>query len=374
VSRVSIDWDRVRRRHAPELVDIATELFSAGGPFQISAETMACDTKRPAKEAECLLLDLCPPLDKVPVLSCPNCDTPLGDSEYRLETCPACGEQYAEHGGVQVSRIFAYHAARSRNVIWVLALHGMNTRGTWQEEFSWRVSTSYSRSVPVAIYKYGLVRPGAIWHPSLRRKVGSITAKIRKLQGDTHENGFAGPPDIIAHSLGTWLIGHALQWNPTLRIGRLVLLGSILRPDFDWARLIARGQVDAVLNHYSSEDFWARVAHYIIPDSGPSGRCGFDLKAPVMQVRADGLGHSEFFLEDNLAKIFETVWRPFLMSPTQELLISAIGPEIKWRQAPWICRATVFPLTLLAVYWAGLGGLICCCVLGAWEAVRLWGG
>jgi hypothetical protein len=358
-----IDWEGLQRQYATDLVDIIRSLFSNGGPFVISAETMASQTSRPEAEAEKLLDVLCPPLTRISVLSCPNCKVVLGEDEAQLELCPECHQQHAEHGGVQVGLTFAYHADRTRDVIWVLALHGMNTRGQWQEEFNWRVSRTYSRSVPVAIYKYGLVRPGAIWRPSLRLKTERLIAKIQALQGDSDENGFASPPDVIAHSLGTWLIGHALQSNPSLTVGRIILTGSILRPDFDWAGLVARGQVEAVLNHYGTRDFWAGVAHFVIPDSGPSGKHGFNGEAGITQVAAEGFGHSDFFSPKNLTRVFSTVWQPFLTGRI-DIESAAAGAYIPWRPTLWIFRATILPFIFLAVYWACVVILGCSCLFG----------
>ena len=364
-----IDWDALLRKHSAELVDAATRLFSVGGPFRVSAEDMAAGTSRPVAEAQALLNELCPPLEKELVLACPNCRTELTDDEPSLDVCPDCRQPFADNGGVLQSQGFVYRAPRSRDVIWVLALHGMNTRGAWQEEFNWRVSTAYSRSVPVAIYKYGLVRPGAVWRPSLRAKVEEVVSKIEELRGDTSQSGFSGPPDVIAHSLGTWLIGHALLWYPSLRIGRLILTGSILRPDFDWARILAGGQVEAVLNHFGSEDFWARIAHFAIPDSGPSGRRGFNAGNDVTQVCAQGFGHSDFFLQKNLGTVFENVWRPFLTSQLVVEISASAGPSA-WASAPWILRATILPLLLLTVYWAIVGALVAACLLGLYDGAH----
>jgi hypothetical protein len=370
VTRPSIEWDCLLDNHPEALVNVAKRLFSDGGPFEISADTMSSETSCSTTEAEKLLINLCPPLEKISVLSCRNCNTGLSRDDSRLEVCPNCRQQYAEYGGIQASQVFAFRDLRSRDVSWVLALHGMNTDGAWQEQFNWRVSNAYTRSIPVAIYKYGWVTSGAVWRPSLRAKVKRVVSKIRKLQGDTVGNGFGGTPDVIAHSLGTWLIGHALQWNPTLKVGRVILTGSILRPDFDWGRLISQGQVEAVLNHYGTKDFWARVTHYVIPDSGPSGRYGFNSTVPVAQVRAERYGHSDVFRERNLPTVFETVWRPFLTQAAEDLKLAPSYSDSEWREAPWIWRATIVPLMLLAIFWICLGTLVFCCLLGLHELGR----
>ena len=69
-----------------------------------------------------------------------------------------------------------------------------------------------------------------------------LIARIRRLSSETMNAGFGGMSDVIAHSFGTWLLGHALRNDPTLKVGRIIPTGCILRPDFDWNELITRGQ------------------------------------------------------------------------------------------------------------------------------------
>jgi hypothetical protein len=74
------------------------------------------------------------------------------------------------------------------------------------------------------------------------------------------------------------MIGHALASTDrelaNLAVGRVVLLGSILRPNFPWAEVVARGRAEAVLNHYGTSDPWAGIGGYVIYDAGPSCRRG----------------------------------------------------------------------------------------------------
>jgi hypothetical protein len=370
VSKSPIDWDALAERYPPALVSTLRELFSENEPFTISAQTLSLGTAYQGGQPTELLNQLCPPLTKESELQCGNCKNALTSEEAQADSCPYCNGQYADHGGVVVTEMFAYYLPRSRDVSWVLALHGMNTRGAWQEDFNWRVSTAYGRSVPVAIYKYGWVLSGAIWMPSLRREVKRLVEKIHKLKGHTKENGFGDVPDVIAHSLGTWLLGHALLWNPSLAVGRVVLTGSILRPDFDWLALTKNGQVEAVLNHYGAKDFWAGIAHYLIPDSGPSGRRGFDSNASIVQVRANSFGHSDFFSETHLPKVFKDTWQPFLVSPLSGLSVGSTNTIKPWHQAWWPFRATILSLVLLALYCALLGFGFACLVLGFCQVLR----
>jgi len=361
VSAPQIPWDELSTEYAVELVRALRQFFDRGGPFETSAAELSAETSSSVEAAELLLAALSPPLIMRTVELCYFCDTETEVDESSGHLCPNCGRDVREQGQVKVKRLYTFHAVRTRDVRWVLALHGMNTRGAWQEEFNWRVATTYGHSVPVAIYKYGLVRPGAISRWYLRRLVQSVLEKLFRLNGLTKDSGLGGPPDVIAHSLGTWLIGHALIRDSSLKIGRLILTGSILRPDFDWPSLISNGQVQAVLNHYGTRDIWATAAHYVIPDSGPSGRIGFVRSSPmVVQVQAEGFAHSDFFNDDNLPRIFENIWRPFLTAPQADLSSLSNHKVTTWSEAIWPFRATLLPLILLSIWWLSmLVGIFC---------------
>ena len=302
-------------------------------------------------------------------LACPACERFLSEDEARGEACPYCECSYEERKPDVVIR-FIREEPRTRDIIWVLSLHGMNTRGAWQEDFNWLVSRTYGRMVPVAIYKYGIIRPGAVLKFRQRALTRGLIARIRRLSGETQAAGFGGMPDVIAHSFGTWLLGHALRADPALRVGRVILTGCILRPDFDWDELINRGQVQAVLCHVATKDFWARVAHYFIPDSGPSGRRGFNDRLNIRHAVLRGGQHSDFFREDLMPGLFEQIWQQFLTRVDGHANAVEPGlPETNWRPAWWPLRATlprfltlVIVVTLVLLIAAALG-------LGA---IELW--
>jgi serine/threonine-protein kinase len=239
----------------------------------------------------------------------------------------------------------------------------MNTVGAWQEAFNWLLSRIFKHSVPVAIYKYGVVRPGAVLKFRQRRLIWGLNARIRRLSGETQKSGFGGVPDVIAHSFGTWLLGHALQADPDLRVGRVILTGCILRPDFDWAALIP-SQVEAVLCHTATKDLWGRIAHYIIPDSGPSGLVGFNDRSTIAHAILHGGRHSDFFGDSTMTDLFETVWRPFLSAPSKSPLLSGNGlSSPNWKQALWPLRATVLRIALLlCVLTAIMAGIAALCL------------
>lgn len=303
---------------------------------------------------------------------CPNCNHELNAATAARDVCPECNEAFSQHGGVITETIFIRDLAPTRVVDWVIAIHGMNTSGAWQESFSWLLSTTWGKSVPVAVYKYGIILAGVImaWRRNTLRD--QLREKLAALRDEARAQGFTGNPDLIAHSLGTWLIGHLLERELTrapherLAFGRIILTGCILRPDFDWKRFKDAALVEDVLNHYGTADCVVPFAHATIHDSGPSGRRGFDGNE-VFNIRAEGYGHSDLFQRD-LAHSYNTYWKPFLTLPRKEFNIipDRADPMTPWRPLPWPLRGTIFPFVALP-FIATLIALINACVgRGLW--------
>ncbi len=367
------DWDRLTTSHGGALVK-AVRRHLISGLFEITARELATEVNCRVPEATAILETLA--TDGLVSVSaryaCP-CDQRrimTGDAAAQ-EVCGQCNHAFTDVGGLpERIEVYRHDSPRTRDVRWMLALHGMNTDGAWQEAFNWLVSRTYGYSVPVAIYKYGTVRPGAVIKFRQRALARQLDGRIRRLSGETEESGFGGRPDVIAHSLGTWMLGHALRDNANLRVGRVILTGSILRPDFNWTELIGRGQVESVLCHVATYDFWAGIAHYVIPDSGPSGRRGFNDRANVSHVTHPDRGHSDFFKEGEMPALFKGVWQPFLTQPggLPAATTNALPPP-NWKQVCWPFRATLLRLFLL-----GLFGLIFAAVAAAvlFGLVDLW--
>ena len=228
-----------------------------------------------------------------------------------------------DQGRVTTEIVYVRKLAADRVVDWVVALHGMNTSGAWQESFSWLLGTTWGRAVPVAVYKYGIVIAGVLlfWRRNeLRRQ---LRRKLEVLAFEARARGYNGNPDVIAHSFGTWLFGHLLRLElerppeERLTFGRVILTGCILPRNFDWKAIRDAGLVEDVLNHCASGDAVVPWARFFIARSGPSGTRGFE-GDEVINIAAEGYGHSELFLRD-LRQIYETVWKPFLTLPRGEL-------------------------------------------------------
>ncbi|MCG8604145.1 hypothetical protein MJD09_03985 [bacterium] len=325
---------------------------------------------------------------------CPRCEYDLTKQDAEQPECPKCGEAYSQFGGVTCETVYVRNLERSRDVDWVVAIHGMNTTGAWQEAFSWHISTTWGRSVPIAVYKYGIVIAGVIIAWRRRRLLRDLRDKLAALRHEAHAQGFSGKPDIIAHSFGTWLFGHLLLNELTrkskeqLKFGRIILTGCVLRPDFDWKRMKDIGLVEDVLNHYGTKDSIVPMAHVTIWDSGPSGRRGFD-GDQIINIRAEGYGHSDLFSikkcvvngksfqtctsdageMSHLEHSYKRYWRPFLTLPRQELygLPDRVDPATKWRHLQWPLRGTVFPFFALPCVLVLIGFVVASIGKGLWE-------
>lgn len=343
-------WATIRGDTSPGCAQYLRERLAKPGLFDVTAEEFAttadCD---PAQASETLERAVAAGvLQRRITTTCPCCDEGLSDEDVADGTgvCPHCGRAFTDCGSGPEQTVHYTHEAESgRPVPWVLVLHGMNTRGSWQEELSWRIATTYGRSVPVFIYKYGRITTGVLLGWRRRSMIRALSRRVEQLAGEREEDRLGSRPDVIAHSFGTWMLGHALaSTEPELAgfaVGRVVLLGSILRPSFDWADVLARGRAKAILNHYGSKDFWAGIGGYVIYDAGPSGRRGFDRSGVVDVVNREEarFGHSTFFHVDQMERVYGDSWKPFLTEPSSRLSALERGTRPSpWRPPPRLLR------------------------------------
>jgi len=304
---VSPDWGALGREFAPRAVEMIRERFVTEGSIAFNPVILADRARITAPEAE-RLLDAVGIFTRSTMRKCSQCGFDLTGVGER-DSCPNCSADFSEH---EPETVVHYRLDREmpRDVPWVLVVHGMNTRGEWQEELSWLVGRTYRHMVPVAIYKYGKIQPGVMFRSRQRALVRKLEAKLIKLSEEARRAGYSGAPDVIAHSFGTWLVAEALDRNDRLTIGRLILLGSVVRPSYPWQKLIGRKQIEAVLNHGATNDEWVPRAQFFIPGAGPGGKHGF--APPVTNVPATNFRHSTYFQPDRLRGVFEEVWQPFL--------------------------------------------------------------
>ncbi|GLX15447.1 hypothetical protein Pstr01_36860 [Pseudomonas straminea] len=269
--------------------------------------------------------------------------------------CPFCQADFEQEGvTAEVEPVYRLVGEGSRDIRWLIVIHGMNSRAKWQEAFSWEIANRLSYSAPVLIYKYGwaTIDVFARWlHDRLARRLGE---RMRIAIAEAQKSRLPDRPDIIAHSFGTLLLSRVLE-NPEfadLKFGRIITAASIVRPDFDWDRLIAQGRVEAVLNHVGGQDRAVPFAQYAIPGAGPGGKVGY-LAASTLNVRAEEYGHSGFFLPENLGAAISRhgLWQAFLTRPLARFRpVGAFVAEADWRPAPLVVRMCTRTLAY-GVFW-----------------------
>ena len=159
-------------------------------------------------------------------------------------------------------------------------------------------------------------------------------ANIIKQQIDAASRAYKRP-HIVAHSLGTYLVGSVLEKFHDIHLGNVVLVSSVLPSTYPWMRLLeARPEcVLNVRNELGTADKVTKLVakiQWLVPDLGASGVHGFaggptvvhtsnnplagcdqcaDTPVQVHNVLLQQYGHSTEFLGDGHAR---KLWLPFL--------------------------------------------------------------
>jgi hypothetical protein len=293
-------------------------------------------------------------VERIETWRCPEsaCRRFIDTDAVSNRQCPHCRTDYRE-SGLYPTEAIAYRslAGVSRSVPWLIAIHGINTRGPWQEEFSWQIANRFKYQAPVLIYKYGFVRVGVLFrwrHRMLARQLGQ---RIRNAVIRAQRSQIEEPPDVVIHSFGSQLFRLVLDMPDfhDLRFGRVVAVGSVIRPDFEWSSYIMDGRIEAVLDQCGSRDWAVPFAQFIIPGTGPGGRHGF-LDPTVINVRNDRYGHSSAFTEAELARNLARggLWDRFLREPLATFSDPTRFEPSAWSPAlellRWLTRVVVILL------------------------------
>lgn len=369
----SVDWAALEALAGPRATDVVRELLIDGSSPVIDPYIIAVEADVPQEEAIALLdaLVSAGALTRTASFRCPaeGCGQTLDRAEAEIGECPHCGAVFRQLGAPPISSVeYRIEGEVSRGVPWLLAVHGFNTVGPWQEEFSWRVANKYYRRAPVLNYKFGLVRLGVLGRWRHRHLAAQLGERIRSAQNFARSSNIDRPPDLILHSFGTLLFATLLELPAfgDLRFGRVILTGSIVRPDYNWKVHLRDGRIDALLNHCGRRDIAVRSAVLPIPESGPSGYRGFD-DPSVLNIVAETYGHGTFFDAEALATNLgdDGLWDRFLRYPKRSL--DSVGETFavtsQWKTLPRVCwtilRWTVVSLTItivggvvLALCWA----------------------
>lgn len=275
-------------------------------------------------------------MQRIDVRLCPNpaCRLPLDHGMVANGECPHCHLAFAEGGNDPIPLIrYRIIGEAGRDIRWMIVVHGMNTRGAWQEDLSWLIANKLRYAAPVLIHKYGWATIDVLLTPLHRKLAKTLGGKIHRAVDYARVRGLTAAPDILVHSFGSRLFSLILQDEEfaDLRFGRVITVGSIVRPDFAWSPLIDAGRVEAVLNHMGGRDLPVLVAQFLIPGTGPSGRAGFIDPAVLNQCTAM-FGHSDCLGEKHLREALAKggLWDRFLTQPQ-----GLFAPDHPFRKARW---------------------------------------
>lgn len=336
-----MSWQQLREKFGAEIVDaVRARLLSGAAPQVDKAPFVAAGH---AAETVAALFDALVAdgqLERREMRLCPDCGLELGIEIADDGVCPHCEFDMGEQGKPPIPKtVFLSPGLPSREIPWLVALHGFNTTGDWQEDFGWLLATRFRHRAPALMHKFLFLSFGVLLRKRHDTLVAELDRKLRAAMERARASGIEEPPDIIAHSFGSLLLVKLLDRpdSADLKFGRIVVAGSIVRPDYQWTRHIRSGRVEAVLNHCSRKDGVVDYAQWTIPDSGPSGRVGFDEERVINHMEAD-FDHGTHFDPTTMIESLRAggTWDRFLRLPVPSLedAFASIRPASPWRPAP----------------------------------------
>jgi MinD-like ATPase involved in chromosome partitioning or flagellar assembly len=127
--------------------------------------------------------------------------------------------------------------------------------------------------------------------------------------------------DIVVHGAASYIVAHALQdltesapdrQRPSIHT--LIIVSSVLSPNFRWDKLRSQGIVLRVLNECAIFDWVVVLTALFIPPTGTSGRVGFNgFFDSRFQNRFHRFGHNGYFQNDAISSEFmRKYWVPLL--------------------------------------------------------------
>jgi hypothetical protein len=201
----------------------------------------------------------------------------------------------------------------------VISVHGIRTHGEWQKTFASAMSGFRARTEAFEYGDYGLFR--FLIPPFNGRLVDRFYnwfGMVTRNSPNVDLSRFDRRPSIVAHSLGSWIVGNAMLKHEDLRFDKIIFAGSILPRDFDWATLFARDQVSFVRNECGQRDPWPGWAGRLVARTGTGGSKGFEWFSSVVEnVPCDWFGHSDALIRQHI----EQHWIPVLLRRPSPLIL-----------------------------------------------------
>lgn len=223
----------------------------------------------------------------------------------------------------------------------VITLHGIKTRGEWQKEITEPLSRAGFSVVPLDYGYFWAWQLRISWYR--RWKVEWFKKKYFEKRRANEP-----PPDLIAHSFGTYIAAEAMRRYPEVQFTSIVLCGSIVERGYPWKAVKERKQCTRVLNEIAGRDKVVQLAEWALADAGASGTDdGFDDATPgLLQNRNPLAGHSDVLYPERA----ERLWIPFLrgeaITPDPE-----VPTPLHNQKAFWLTGALVLALLVVLAGW-----------------------
>ena len=241
----------------------------------------------------------------------------------------------------------------------VFVVHGIRDKGFWTKKIA---RTIKAHAHPARIeswtesYGYFAMLPFLL-HWGRQRKVEWLMDRYCEARARYPDAVF----HFVGHSNGTYLAAKALQDYPAARFSRVVFAGSVVRRDYDWARLIRdTRQVDSVLNYVATADWVVAIfpkgLQWLKPfNLGSAGHDGFADRA-VSNVRfiegSHGAGHQE--------AVWDEIARFIVHGHTPPASLPHTSQARKWKMAGGVSGLIL--LIIVALVTVGLATLLYCLV------------
>jgi hypothetical protein len=135
----------------------------------------------------------------------------------------------------------------------IVPIHGVRTHAEWLHQFSLLASIS---GWAVAPYVYGYKSGTTLISEKQKKRIVSGLRDWLQLVSTYYD----GSISIVAHSLGSYIFGRYLEESKSIskNFDGVILCGSILSNDFDWASHLKSGRVGMVLNTLAPKDEWVK--------------------------------------------------------------------------------------------------------------------
>lgn len=202
----------------------------------------------------------------------------------------------------------------------VISIHGIRTHARWQKELAEILA---DRHIRFRLYDYDFFGIAKFLLETFRKKkIEQFYDYYQKVIAENRElldpSDYTKRPSIIAHSFGSYIVGYCMQKYRDVKFDKIILCGSILPNDFDWATIIGRDQANFIRNECGLKDFWCGIVEKIVPKTGSSGKNGFNFVATnFAQEHFEYYEHSDYFHRYHIEK----QWLPFLERKPSNLSI-----------------------------------------------------